>query len=488
MSLITEQNRKWWALGALSFSLFMITLDNTVVTVALKSIQKDLNTTISELEWVVSAYVLTYAVLLIPGGKLADFLGRRRIFVAGLVIFTGSSLWCALSTSGGELIAARAVQGTGAALMLPATLSIISAIFPAETRGAAIGIWAGVSGAALAIGPLVGGILVDVASWPWIFWVNVPVGVAGIVFTLRVVPESRDTSAEQRLDLFGLVTSGAAVFLVTYGLIESNTYGWTSGRILGCFIVGALLLVVFLIGERRQRLPMIDLSLFRNPTFSGGNLAGVATFMSLLGTIFFLSLYFQTVLGYSALKAGATFLCSTIAIMIAAPIGGRLTDRIGARIPVTVGLATWGAALFILSAVLDVHSSFWDFAGLLVLGGLGFGLVLPPSTTAVLGAVPVDKSGVASGMLNAFRQVGGGLGVAIMGAIFASYTGGAAPKGHSNVLPSAKTDPQYGIHFMNAFQWILVFAASVAVAGAIISALTIRKTESISGAVAPIGH
>jgi len=275
MALITESNRRWWVLGTLSFSLFMIVLDNSVVSLALPSIGRGLNTSLSQLEWVVNAYSLVFAVFLLTAGKLADFVGRRLIFTIGLVVFTASSLACALASSGGALIGARAVQGIGAAFMLPATLSIISAIFPAKERGMAIGIWAGVSGAGLAIGPLVGGIILRVASWPWIFYINVPVGIAGVIATLMLVPESRDMSKDQRLDVAGLVTSGIAIFAVNYGLIEANNYGWTSARILLSFVASAVALVLFVVIERRSRRPMLDLSLFRNPTFAGANLSGM---------------------------------------------------------------------------------------------------------------------------------------------------------------------------------------------------------------------
>src|ERR671911_18872 len=310
--LFAEENRKWWTLGAVAFALFMVMLDNTVVNVALPSIQRDLGIGLSELQWTVNAYALTFAVLMLTGGKLADFMGRRRVFIAGLAVFTASSLACGLATSGEMLIAARTVQGIGAALMMPATLSIISATFPVHQRGMAIGIWAGVSAMALAIGPLVGGLLTEHIDWSWIFFVNVPIGVIAIAASLLLIPESKYESAVQRLDLPGLLTSGIGLFALTYGLIEANTYGWTSSRILGAFVVAAVMLAAFVLLETRQRLPMLDLSLFRNGTFAGANLAVLLVALAMFGVFFFVSLYMQGVLGYSAVETGAAFLPLTI--------------------------------------------------------------------------------------------------------------------------------------------------------------------------------
>src|SRR5712691_1248678 len=297
--LFAPEFRKWWTLAAVTFGLFMIMLDNTVVNVALPSIQKDLKIGVSELEWVVNGYAVTFAVLMLTGGKLADLLGRRRIFVVGLAIFTASSLACGLANSAGLLIGARVIQGVGAALMNPATLSIITATFPPRQRGTAIGIWAGVSAMALAIGPLVGGLLTEKISWGWIFFVNVPVGVVGIVTARLVIQESRDTSREQRLDLPGLLTSAIALFALTYALIEANSYGWTSARILALFVAAAVFLALFIVLELRQRIPMLDLSLFKNSTFAGANAVMGLVALAMFGTFFFVSLYLQNVLRYS---------------------------------------------------------------------------------------------------------------------------------------------------------------------------------------------
>src|SRR5438132_5578942 len=310
--IFAAENRKWWTLGAVAFGLFMIMLDNTIVNVALPSIQRDLGIGISELEWVVNGYALTFAVLMLTGGKLADLLGRRRIFIAGLLIFTASSLACGLAGSAGVLIGARVVQGVGSALMNPATLSIITATFPPRQRGMAIGAWAGGSAMALAIGPLVGGIITEQANWSWVFFINVPVGVLGIIVARLVITESRDESEEQRLDIPGLLVSGGALFALTYALIEANKHGWTSGLILSLFAAAAVGLVAFVVLELRQRAPMLDLSLFKNATFAGANAVMLLVGLAMFGVFLYVSLYVQNILGYSPIQAGATFLPMTI--------------------------------------------------------------------------------------------------------------------------------------------------------------------------------
>jgi EmrB/QacA subfamily drug resistance transporter len=460
----TAANRKWWTLGALTFSLFMIMLDNTVVNVALPAIQHGVGASLSQLEWIVEAYALVFAVLLVSGGKLADFLGRRRIFVAGLVIFTLASLWCALSTSGGMLIAARGAQGIGAALMLPATVSIIAVTFTGRDRGLAFGIWAGVAGVGLAIGPLVGGLLVETASWSWIFYVNVPVGLIGLVATFLFVPESRDASADQRLDIAGLLTSGGAMFALTYGLIEANTHGWGSTLIVTCFAVSAVLIVAFVLLELRQRAPMLDLALFRDSTFTGANTVGLLIMCALFGFIFFMSIYLQSIRGYSPLQAGATFLVSTVAMGIAAPISGKVTDRFGGRWPITIGQLLFGISLIGLSVQITAHVAIGALYPLLFIGGFGFGLVLPPATALVVSSVPPDKTGVASGTMQALRQLGGALGVAIAGAIMNASLGVLAPLG-----------PQYVTAFVSGLKHVLLFCGVVAVAGAVVAVFLVRR-------------
>jgi EmrB/QacA subfamily drug resistance transporter len=446
----------------------MIMLDNTVVNVALPSIQRDLGVGLSELEWIVAGYALTFAALMLTGGKLADLLGRRLIFVVGLAIFTLSSLACGLAESGEFLIGARIVQGVGAALMNPATLSIISATFPPQQRGMAIGIWAGVSALALAIGPLVGGLLTEHINWSWIFFVNVPVGALAIVASFLFIDESRDTSAEQRLDLPGLVTSGVGLFALTYGLIEANAYGWTSARILGAFALAVGSLAAFVVLEQRQRLPMLDLSLFRSRTYAGANIVMLLVALAMFGVFFYVSLYMQNVLGYSAVQAGAAFLPMTLLIVVMAPIAGKTSDRFGSRWLMTAGMTLLSIQLFYFSR-LGIDESFWNLLPALLIGGVGMSLTMTPSAAAAIRAVPVDKSGVGSAVLNAFRQVGGSIGIALMGAIVASHL--ATP-------PTAES-------FMDGFSESLVVAALVALAGAVVAAVLVRPHEQPTRGPAP---
>jgi len=457
--ILAEENRKWWTLAAVSFGLFMIMLDNTVVNVALPSIQRDLGIGISELEWIVAGYALTFAALMLIGGKIADAYGRRLIFVIGIAIFTGASLWCGLATTGTMLIAARVVQGSGAALMNPATLSIIAATFPPRQRGTAIGIWAGVSALALAIGPLVGGLLTEHLNWSWIFFVNVPVGIAGIAASFVLIDESRDETHE-RLDIPGLATSAVGLFSLTYGLIEANKYGWGSTRILASFGIAAIALVSFIVLERTQRAPMLPLELFRNPTYTGANVVILLVALAMFGVFFFVSLYMQNILGYSAVQAGAAFLPMTVLIIIVAPLAGRTSDKLGSRLMMTVGMVLVAVQLFYFSR-LGQDATFWQLLPGLLLGGTGMALTMTPSTAAATRAVPVEKAGVGSAVLNAFRQVGGSIGIAVMGAIMANEAGGR----HT-------VDA-----FMAGFSRALEVASGIALVGAIVAFALVRPHD-----------
>jgi EmrB/QacA subfamily drug resistance transporter len=452
--LTADENRKWWTLFAVSFGLFMIMLDNTVVNVALRTIQSDLHMSVSSLEWIVTAYALTFAAFLITGGKLADLFGRRRIFVLGLVVFSLSSLACGLAPNAGFLIGARAVQGIGAALMNPATLSIITATFPPKQRGQAIGIWAGVSALALAIGPLTGGLITEKLNWNWIFFVNVPVGALAIVVSQFAIRESRDTSAEQSVDLPGLVTSIGFLFSLSYALIEGNGHGWTSPEILGLFVAAAVLLAVFVLLEHRQRLAMLDLSLFRIGAFAGANVVAMLVSLSMFGVFFFVSLFIQNILGYSPIQAGAMFLPMTSLVIVVAPLAGRLSDRLGSRWLMGGGMTLVGGSLLLYERV-TVHSDFWTLLPAMILGGVGMAMTMSPMTSAAMGAVPVDKAGVGSGVLNSFRQVGGSLGIALMGAIVAAYLH------HPARSPAAAQDYVNGLHAGFAVGAGITFAAAL---------------------------
>ncbi len=457
--IFAEDTRKWFTLAAVSFGLFMIMLDNTVVNVALPAIQQDLGADLSELQWIVTGYALTFAALMLIGGKVADAYGRRLIFVIGIVVFTAASLWCGLAGSSQELIAARVLQGAGAALMNPATLSIIAATFPPKERGTAIGIWAGVSALALAIGPLVGGLITEHVSWNWIFFVNVPVGIVAIAASFLFIDESRDET-HVRLDLPGLATSGVGLFAFTYALIEANTYGWGSARIVGAFAVAGLALLAFVLLERHQRAPMLPLELFRNRTYTGANLAVLLVALAMFGVFFFMSLYMQTILGYSAVQTGAAFLPMTILIILVAPIAGKTSDRLGSRGLMTAGMVLVAAQLLYFST-LGTDATFWSLLPAFLAGGIGMALTMTPSAAAATRNVPVDKAGVGSAVLNASRQVGGSIGIALMGAIMARSVAGER-------TPEA---------FMDGFQNALLVAAVIAVAGAIVAYVLIRPHD-----------
>ncbi len=461
--LFAEENRKWWTLAAVAFGLFMIMLDNTVVNVALPSIQRSLGLKVSELEWVVTGYALTFGAFMLTGGKFADLFGRRKMFVAGLVIFTASSLACGLAGSASLLIAARVIQGLGAALMNPSTLSIIAVTFPPKQRGTAIGIWAGVSALALAIGPLVGGVITENINWNWIFFINVPIGIIAVVAAFAFIDESRDTSAEQHPDVAGLASSALGLFALIYALIEANNYGWGSTRIVLAFAIGAVALATFVILELRQRLPMLDLSLFRNRTFSGANTVMLLVGLAMFGVFFYMSLYMQQILGYSPTQSGASFLPMTGLIILIAPLAGKFSDRFGSRVFAGGGMLLLAGSLFEFSRQ-GIHANFWNLLPGMLLGGVGMALTMTPTTAAAMSAVRADKAGVGSAVLNSMRQVGGSLGIAIMGAIVASSL-------KSGLLAG---DPQ-PVAFTNALHDSLRVAAVIALTGSLVAFLTVRK-------------
>jgi EmrB/QacA subfamily drug resistance transporter len=413
---INDENRRWWTLGAMCFALFMIMLDNTVVNVALPSIQKDLGASISGLEWTVNAYTLTFAVLLVTGGRLGDLFGRRSMFLFGVVTFGASSAFIGASQSEAWLVAGRAIQGVGAAFMMPATLSIITNVFPPQERGKAIGTWAGVSALALAIGPVVGGFLVENVSWQSIFFLNVPVAALAVVVTLFAAPESRDESAAQSVDFAGVASITVGLAAIVLALVEGNGWGWGSGRILALFAVAVVSLITFAVAETRVANPMVDFRFFRSTSFLGANLVAFIVSFAMLAMFFFLALYMQNVRGYSPLQAGVRFLPSTAVIILAGPIAGRLSDRIGPRPLMATGLTLTAISLF-WQGHLAVDTSYGFLAGAFVLMGLGMGLIMSPMSTAAMNAVDATKAGVASGVLSMSRMVGGTFGVAVMGAL-----------------------------------------------------------------------
>jgi EmrB/QacA subfamily drug resistance transporter len=376
-----------------------------------------------------------------------------------------------MASSGEMLIAARAVQGVGAAMMNPATLSIITATFPPRQRGTAMGIWVGVSAVALALGPITGGLLAEHVHWSWIFFINVPIGIFAIVVAQIVIRESKDTSADQRLDLPGLATSGIGLFALTYALIEANTKGWSSTEILALFGVAIVAFTAFVLLERSQRSPMLDLTLFRNRTFTGSNLTMLLVALSMFGVFFYVSLFVQGILGYSPVQAGASFLPMTLCIIFFAPVAGRLSDRVGSRWLMSGGM-TLVAVSLVLFSFLDAASSFWNLFPALLVGGAGMAMAMTPTTAAAMSAVPIDKAGVGSAVLNSSRQVGGSLGVAIMGAILGSY------------ISVGRLSPQYPEQFVNGFQASLHVAAGIAFAGALVALAMVEKPVRRRQAVA----
>jgi EmrB/QacA subfamily drug resistance transporter len=419
---ITDNNRKWWTLGAMCFALFMIMLDNTVVNVALPSIQRDLHASISSLEWTINGYTLSFAVLLATGGRLGDIFGRRRMFIGGVVLFTLSSATAGFAPDTLSLVISRIAQGVGAAFMMPGTLSIITDAFPAEERGKAIGTWAGVSALALAIGPLLGGFLTEHVGWQAIFFINLPVGVGAVLAALFAVRESRDETVGHEVDYAGVALLTAGLTALVLALVEGNSWGWGSPGIVSLIAGSVILLATFVAVERNVRAPMVEFGLFANRTFIGAvSVAFIVTF-AMLGMFFFLALYMQNILGYSPLEAGVRFLPTTLMVMTVAPIAGRLSDRIGPRWPIVAGLSLTTAALFMFTQIGE-GTTYSDLLPAFILMGVGVALTMSPMSTAAMNAVSTAKAGIASGILSMFRMLGGTFGVAAIGAIFQSEAG-----------------------------------------------------------------
>ena len=414
--LITDENSRWWTLGAMCFALFMIMLDNTVVNVALPSIQRDLHASLSSLEWTVNAYTLTFAVLLVTGGRLGDIFGRRRMFLFGVIVFALSSLAIGFAPSDTALIAFRAVQGVGAAFMMPATLSIITQAFPPHQRGTAIGTWAGVSALALAIGPVVGGFLTQQVSWRAIFFINPPIAVIAVAVTLFATRESRDETVSRTIDFPGIAAITAGLTALILALVEGNRWGWGSARIITLFAVAIIGLCAFVVIERRSASPMVDFAFFRSRSFLGANIVAFIVSFAMLAMFFFMALYLQNVLHFSPLQAGVRFLPTTLVIIVAGPLAGRLTDKIGPRPLMTGGLVVIALSLFLQSRI-TVHTGYLTLLPGFMLMGAGMGLVMSPMSTAAMNAVDRRKAGVASGVLSMSRMVGGTFGVAVMGAL-----------------------------------------------------------------------
>lgn len=410
-----------WALVITSVAGFMAALDNLVVTTALPSIREDLGGALHDLEWTVSAYTLTFAVLLMTGAALGDRFGRRRLFLVGLTIFTGASAAAALAPGIDSLIAARAVQGVGAAIMMPLTLTLLTAAVPAARRGMAYGIWGAVNGLAVASGPLIGGSLTEHISWQWIFWLNVPLGVALLPLARLRLAESHGTGA--RLDIPGTVLASGGLFGIVYGLVRGPSDGWTDSVVLLALFTGAALLAAFVLYSTRAKNPMLPMRLFRSRAFSGINAASLLMFLGMFGSIFLLSQYMQGVLGYSPTEAGLRMLPWTGMPMLVAPIAGILSDRTGGRPVVATGLFFQAAGLAYMSAVVTVDASYGAQLPGLTLSGIGMALFFAPASNLVMSSVLPKEQGIASGANNALREVGGALGIAVMASIFSAQGG-----------------------------------------------------------------
>ena len=417
----TQKHRMAWTLGITSLALFMVSLDNLVVTTALPVIRHNLHASISQLEWTVNAYTLTFAVLLLTGAALGDRFGRRRMFAFGLLLFTGASAAAALATTANQLDIARAAQGVGGAIVAPLTLTILSAGVPAARRGLALGIWGGIGGLAVALGPLVGGAVVSGISWHWIFWLNVPIGLVLAPLALARLDETR--GADSSLDLPGLALASAGLLGIVWGLVRGNEHGWASLGIVAPIAVGVLLVVGFVAWELRAKAPMLPMEFFRNRTFALTNVASLLMFFGMFGSIFLLSQFFQTVQGYSPFQAGLRILPWTAMPMIVAPIAGALSDRVGGDRLMALGLTLQGTGLIWLAAVSSPVAPYSDFVAPFVLSGIGMGLFFAPVANVVLNSVRREQEGKASGAQNAIRELGGVFGVAVLASVFSRVGG-----------------------------------------------------------------
>ena len=416
-----------WAFIVTAVALFMVSLDNLVVTMALPAIRNELHAGIQGLEWTVNAYTLTFAVLLLTGATLGERFGRRLLFVGGLTVFTLASAAAALAPNIGTLIAARAVQGVGGAIVVPLTLTLLSQAVPPAKRGVALGAWGAVGGLAIAIGPLVGGAVVEGASWQWIFWLNVPIGIVLVPLAWRMLEESHGPAT--KLDLPGVGLAIAGLFGVVFGVIRGNSVGWASAQVLTALVAGTLLVLAFVAYELRTSEPMLPMKLFRSRGFAATNAASLFMFFGMFGSIFLLAQFLQTVQHYSPLESGLRTLPWTAAPVFVAPVAGILSDRIGGRPLLVAGLVMQALSLGWMASVTTVSVSYASLVPPFILGGVGMGLFFAPVANVVLSSVRRDQEGIASGTNNAIRELGGVFGIAVLASIFTAkggYTSGAA--------------------------------------------------------------
>ncbi len=432
---MSDSRRRTWTLVIVSLGLFMVVLDNLVVSVALPSIHRSLGASIQALEWTTSAYTLAYAVLLLTGAALGDRFGRRRMFMAGIALFTLASAGAALAPSVGLLIAARATQGVGAAIATPLTLTLLADAFPPTQRGLALGVWSGISGIAVALGPLVGGAVIQLGSWHDIFWINVPVGAVLVPLAGRRLQESHGPA--HALDLAGLGLGSAGLFGLVYGLVRSQTLGWGATEVLATLAAGAVLLVAFVAHERRTAEPMLPMEFFASRGFAVTNAVSLAMYFGMFGSIFFLSQFLQDVLGNSPLQAGVKLLAWTGTVLVVSPLAGVFSERFGSRLFMAAGLALQAIALGWLAAVTSTHTSYAEMIVPFVFGGSGMALVFAPSANAVLASVRSDQTGQASGATNAIRELGGVLGISVLATVFTSSGGYTSPQAFVSGLTPA---------------------------------------------------
>jgi EmrB/QacA subfamily drug resistance transporter len=486
----TAPDRRWWTLGAVCVATFMLLLDITIVNVALPDIAKDLHSSFADLQWVIDAYALSLAALLLTAGSLADLFGRRLVFTCGLAVFTTASLLCALASSPLFLELARALQGIGAAAMFATSLALLAATFQGRERGTAFGVWGATTGAAVAVGPLVGGVLTETVGWQSIFLINVPIGIGAIAATLLRVGESRDPDAAG-VDWAGLVTFSSGLFLLIFALVRGNPEGWGSPLIVS-FLVGAVvLLVAFVVVERRQKRPMFDLTLLRKPAFAGASIAAFALSASLFSMFLYLTLYLQNALGYSPLQAGLRFLPTTLLSFFVAPIAGKLSTRFPVRLMIGSGLGLVGIGL-LLMAHLDANSTWTALLPGFLFAGVGVGLTNPPLASTAVGVVPPARAGMGSGINSTFRQIGIATGIAGLGALFqqllADKATGRLAQVPADVLaagvprvagPSPVAQHAYLEVFTSALNDLFVVGAVVALVGAVLSAVLIRRRDFI---------
>ena len=413
-----QRGNKWWTLVAVCLGTFMLLLDITIVNVALPDIQRALHSSFADLQWVVDAYALTLASFLLTAGSLADMYGRRVLYLIGLVVFTGASALCGFATSTLMLQLSRGLQGVGGAIMFAVSLALLANAFRGKDRGVAFGVWGAVTGLAVAIGPLIGGVLTSGLSWRWIFFVNVPIGIAAVALTTMRVAESRSPRATGP-DWAGFVIFTAALASLVYGLIESNQRSFTDGLVLGCLAAAAVLLAVFVIVERRSAHPMFDLKLLRLPTFSGGSVAAFGLSASIFSVLLYLVLYLQDILGYSPLGTGVRVMYLSGAILVSATVAGRLSSRVPVRLLIGPGLIIIGVSLLLMRG-LNAGSTWTHLIPGMIVAGVGVGLVNPPLASTAVGVVPPQQAGMASGINSTFRQVGIATGIALLGTLFSN--------------------------------------------------------------------